>query len=63
MYAEHPDLANDRAKAHIERLIAEADEERRARVYTAGQNANPKEGVTSWLMNLVKPSRISTRRV
>ena len=65
MYHEHPDLANDLAKAHIEKLIAEADAERRANAYLAGKNpdATNKEGVVSWLMNLVKPSRISTRRI
>jgi hypothetical protein len=63
MYAEHPDLANDLAKAHIERLIAEADAERLAKAYAAGHNADNKEGVTTWLINLVKPSRISARRV
>ena len=66
MYTEYFDVANDFANQHIADLIAEADEERRANAYLAGhtaQNANHKEGVVNWLMDLVKPSRISTKRV
>jgi len=67
MYTENIDLANDYAKSHIEDLIAEADVERRANAYLAGQTVqadNTKTGVVTWLMDLVKPStRITTKRV
>ena len=66
MYGESYILANDEAKRHINELIAEADAERRANEYVAGQKAksNNSKGVISWLMDFVKPtSRITTRRI
>jgi hypothetical protein len=65
MYGENYIAANDIAKDHIEMLIAEADAERRANAYLAGQKANgvKSAGIVAWFADLVKPNRISTKRV